>query len=83
MLGTIEKKANEDGTSIETGLTGFQEALQKAGEDFSCQKVDLSFKNLSFSIDEKTTILHPVSGFIPSGSLVAVMGPSVAVRPRF
>ena len=51
---------------------------KKNAIDMSFYKADIEFKNVSFSYDEKRVVLDKINFKIPSGSSIAIVGPTGA-----
>ena len=51
---------------------------KKNATDMSFEKTDIEFKNVSFSYDNKRNVLNKINFKIPSGSSLAIVGPTGA-----
>ena len=49
---------------------------KKNATDMSFDKTDIEFKNVSFSYDNKRNVLNKINFKIPSGSSLAIVGPT-------
>ncbi len=71
---------SEIDTDEEQGFLSLTEWLSARGKHSTGKKykgLDLSFEELSCFYENGKQVMHDISGYIPAGSFVALMGPSV------
>ena len=92
-LNPIEKLVNFT-EQFQRGITGFERFLEvmeaesdikdkKAAKDLVNPKGDIQFKNVSFSYNDKDTVLSNINIDIKAGKTVALVGPSGGGKTTF